>query len=726
MAEYQQEFDDYLQSSARSDHEREERYQLREALKDGHKWLVQNDYERLAAVVRAAYDALVGDYSPRGFREAAQAAGDREYHARAVRDVVQGELQTTPRNANPGGRTAETITQAFHSAVSLAMSRGLLQTQVTRRADALGYNIKVGEHLQAAEMDFGDTVSAVTRELGALKSFYTGGTAGGKSSGAARQFEDYYRGSVERGEDVKCIDPAGLSAENIAAYDLPQMQDDLRRIRDDQELPEDWREIDGYTPQAEYLVPLTPDLDDYPLPYDTVEQEWVCRPFTIPASALSEELLVAVLQARVSPKEENIIRETYQTVKREIDDFALADLAEEIKGRDDLSESNKKSAYRVLRNLQDKGFIRTQADEHCLDWERLFRSTDVITAFNQTVLRDDLGRLLVIAYLLEEIWAKRIRANDDYPRLAIWLRELWEIVPHDRRKRDRPKPEQAVIDRIRNVLTAIMRKLRDINTYLLADTQEPMDCHKSIRERFNRYIIYSGTTTGTLKEMFEWAGVDGHKSMQRTMMNRAGHAGIINGCEPAVSSSDLYGISPVHLTPPSWNHHDKDEGTNAWDKRVQYTREVDCLDREKLDIVDWDTGIPAELQIDAVETEDTPDVDMTPVVAFADQCLEYNEFEQIPCADVRGGFNAFLQANGRDPWQFNEDHGKVVKFGTKIDEAVERVFGEEIDTAQKTIEGEVTNTYKHVEWSPKGREHLDASRQLSVSSASAPIQGGEG
>jgi len=720
-----QEYGEYLRESRSRERQSARDSAVRDAVKRGHQAVVEGQYDEVADITMRLANALLPTVTVGVLRDCAREAdADSPFDARAVLNVHHGNVNVTQACREPNGPAADTIEAAFESITTLATTRGLIEQSVTRRGNAKGFAVKLGEHLQNAEMDFGDEVEAVTTELGALKSFFTGGTSGGKSSGASRQFEDYYRESLsEYGRDIKCIDPAGLSAENIAAYDLPQAQNDLRHVRDNQDLPEDYTAIDDYDPDAEFYVPFTSGLDDFPVPHDVETGQPVVKRFTVPASHMSEELLVAVVQARVSPKEESIIREAYQTVSREHDDWPLAKLADEIRGRDELSEGNKKSAIRVLTNLQSTGYIRTADDEHCLDWEELFNSTDIITAFNQTPCTSGLHRLIIIAYLLEQIWERRIRSNTDQPHMAMWLRELWELVPNQYMRRARPVTEQAVLKRISNVLSKVMRKLRDINVLLVADTQEPNDVEKNIRRRFNRYVLFGGTNDDTLKDIFSWAGQSNWKSCKHSLINRPGHAAVIKGCAPAIKRGNWWGMGPVHLVPPSWNHHDKDKGPSGWSKREDISQAFDETRDEELQLVHWDTSLPEDLKIDGADTkgDDGPDVAMSPVAAFVDECLVYDPDEWVHKEDIRQAFNEFLLSNNRDPWAFDAEGGSSdwrKKFGNRINDAVKRVWGEEINGKKRMG----SHAYTRVKFSPKGEQFFKDSQAMEPESAASTIR----
>lgn len=527
--------------------------------------------------------------------------------ATSLRNPITSETSTTDS-------ARRVIDRALDTAESITAHHELTRDGMVSEADAMGFATKLGVHEQDPEMDFGDPVSAVSSDFGALKSLYGGGTSGGKSVGAARQMEDYYRSGVDGGRKYKCIDLAGLSSENIDAYDVPQQQKGLRHARKAHDLPPSFEEIDGYEPQAEIFVPLARGIDEWEFPYDTEADDWVPTPFTIPASDLSEGLLVSIINERVSDGVEQTIRSAFRAL-RNVDDWSLVDLRDEIAGRDELSDSNKKQAVRVVEDLQEMGFIRTHEHEHCLDWERIFRDHETITVFNQMVCESDLAKFVLVAYLLDQVWERRILPNS-YPNLALWLRELWEYAPHQGIRRRRDDAVQAVQEWIIHRVTSIQRKPRDINTHVVADTQDPTDIERSVRTLFNRYAVFSGTSAGTLNDIFDWAGQKGAGVLQGTLQSEPGVAGLVGAVGPAVGDSNLWGISPVKLTPPSWHHHDKDDGSGGWERRVE------IMDVEELRECDWDASVPEALQVtqydpDAEDGGDEDD-DVDPDQAMAE------------------------------------------------------------------------------------------------------------
>jgi len=581
--------------AVRTERQRQRRYQRRDRLQNaierGNELLAEGDYDTLAGLLADVVLPLLDELDERQpwseyHREFTQDDSEwywaslkrfldepQRFQEAVARDDAGGVGGLTARSRGEqlsSDRARRVIRETLESLESVTAYHDVTTGEVVRRADTTGFSQKIGEHHQRWDMDFGNEIEGITRRLGALKHIYTGGTGGGKSVGASAQMEDYYRASIGDGRDFKCIDLAGLSSENIAAYDIPQQDSGLRRAREEHGLAGGWDEIDDYEPRVEYFVPLSPDLEDFNLPYDTESGEFIPGPFTIPASDLSEGLLVAVISARVSSSEERTIRKAYREVDNRVDDWSLGDLKRAIKGRQELSDKDREAAVSIVSTLQHEGFIRTAADEHTVDWDGLFRSTDTISVFNHVAVEEAMSKLLIVASLLEQIYKRRIRtAGQGYPDLVTWLRELWELAPHREHRRKSEDIEQNLQEHIISVLTKMQRKPRDISQHLIADTQDYKDIEKAVRTRFNRYCLFGGTDE-EIKEVFSASGQNGWKGFKGTLSGEPGYCGIIGGCEPAISSPRKYGASPVHLTPPSWHHYDKNQPASGWIRRVEY------------------------------------------------------------------------------------------------------------------------------------------------------------
>jgi hypothetical protein len=590
-------------------------------------------------------------------------------------DNADGGLLLADEMGSIGPETldaAQTIKRAFLSCVAIAESEDFVKDELTNRVDAMGWATKLGEHLQDEEMDLGDPVKAVSDQADYLKSLHCGPTGFGKSTGAEREAEDYLQMSFQEGRDCKVIDMIGFRQGESWLPDVPQQQEALREALEEQDLPPDFTEADDMgRPEAEILVPLTDEVPNQPFPFRVDDEVFVAKPFTVPASKIRKPVLVSLIMSRLSEGEENTIREAYDAVDKAKSDWSLADLADEIRHRDELSDKHRTKAINVLRSLQNEGFIRTKQDDRTLDWNELFHDTTTRTIFSQARC-SELAGLITFAYQADAIFQTR-KSMHKPPDCALLFRELWEVVPHKRR-RSFDSRQAAVQEAIGQIMMRLMRQNRHVRCHIIADTQEPNDLLKSIREMFNRYVVY-GANRDTIKDIFSWTQNDRWKAFWATMTSSAGEAGIVGQVQPAIDNRNIEFLSPVSMAPPMHHHFDvKTDGT-GWHARVQYSQELDCMADEELrrpievggDL--WDTSRPDELEVETYSetVEDNgPNPEIQPLQAFESECITQASGVTTIKRRVYDAFNGYVTEHGHEPWDF-DDRGTSSRFGQKLD-----------------------------------------------------------
>lgn len=669
------------------------------------------DYETVAAACVSELAPLLADYSGRSpTRYGSEVADGSTYDEDALTQLLQSDpewLDYTDESI------CATVEQAFKSLGAVARAEEIISDELRNRVDVEGWTLKIGEHLQDWEMDLDAPVGGIATETEALKTLHCGGTGAGKSTALETEAEDFYQQTHAEGRDIKLIDLVDLDKGENWFCDIPQQQPALRRIREEEmERAPDFAVSDEHgTPEIDIRLPLTEDLVDEELPYDTDAEEFVVEPFVIPASKIPKRILIPCILARVSEDQERTIRKAYDDVDRTTEDWSLADLADDIRERDELSAKHKADAVGVLRSLQDLGFIRTADHPKTLEWRDIFQDTEAITIFSQAKLDTELGKFVLIAYLVDEILDQR-KDLFGLPDAVLLMRELWEVTP----QRGRLSPDEraaAAQEALANRMGKVMRKLRHFDLHLIADTQEPGDLHKQVRELFNRYVVFNGNRD-TLDDIFSWTSNDRKRSFWSTLNMKKGQAGIIGKVQPAVEQRDIEFISPVAYAPPSHHHYDKARDTNGWRTRTKYLTppeecpecESDELERQDTDVdvacldcgetfhdasmgrseelrrpsdecVTWYAALSDELDVEEETKPDGPDPQMRPVAAFASECLEVvEESEYEFTSEVRQAFNDYLESNGRDPWDFTKQ-SKMVQFGDRLkdyypDDAYER------------------------------------------------------
>jgi hypothetical protein len=509
------------------------------------------------------------------------------------------------------GQARQVLEGALSTTARIAEREGIIKGQYTKTAAAKGLSGRtIGRVYKDPQMPFEDEVE-VTVEAGTIKSFFCGGTNTGKSTAAEGQFQDYYwRNFIDGKKPTKCIDPFDFSvAENIF-YDVEQSDDDLRDALDEMDLPKDFSDTD-LDPSLEVFVPLTRNLSDLELPYDTESDDddaFVPRPFVIPASEISQDLFVSVLTARVSNSEADTLSEVYEAVDRERSDWRLEHLAQEVAQRDELSDKHQRKAIRVIQSLQDYGFIRQSPSEYELDWDRIFRDTETVTAFNQLLCGNKRQQLFVLAWILEQMWDARTQIAR-YPQMAMMLRELWAYAPQNRREED-DAICAALQERIVSLLTRYLRQNRDVRTHVIADTQNLRDINIGVRTEFNRYCLFQGKRW-MAEKIFEWTGNDKVDSFVKRITPDVGECGITGVIGPAFEHSRIEYVAPVALAPPLHHHHDKDDG-NGFLVRPELVDDEELRRPADVEGVEWPADLPSELQIpppDELLTDDEGDED---------------------------------------------------------------------------------------------------------------------
>jgi len=317
----------------------------------------------------------------------------------------------------------------------------------------------------------------------------------------------------------------------------------------------------------------------------------------IPAAEISQDLFVAVLTARVSNTEQDTLREVYEAVDRERSEWSLKHLAEEVASRDELSDTHQRKAIRVIRSLQDMGFIRQANSDYELDWDRIFNATDLVTSINQLVCRNDRERLFVLAWILEQMWERRNRTVH-YPQMAMMLRELWAYVPQRNLEHD-DDIAAALQGRIIYLLTRFLRQNRDVRTHVVGDTQNVADVNRGVREEFNRFCLFEASFSPAEK-FFEWTGNQRVESFVGSITTDVGECGIVGMIGPAFEHTHVEYLAPVAMAPPSHHHHDKDDG-NGFLVRCDLVEAEEPRAPATDDDCTWPIDVPEDLQIPTPE-----------------------------------------------------------------------------------------------------------------------------
>jgi len=712
---------DHAASSAVDNRERRLRDELREHIKRAGSLLSQDDPQAYYSVAVAIHNELyptLCEYTGGTiweFEAALDDGADFDFDALAAfaqdGEAWEEERQRLARAfGTPGVPSASEqrrVERALKAISAVAANEGVVLEEYAARVDAVGFSTKLGENYQDREMDIGDPVRLVSERSGALKSLYTGGTGNGKSVALEREAEDYYCRNFEDGRDFKIIDPAGLRDGENWFYDVPLQDGSLQHAREELELPKHFLEADREH-EIEILVPLTEDLTQQELPFDVDADAFTVQPFTIPASDIRKSLLVSILTAKLTPEQESVIRDAYSEVNDRQTDWAILDLVEEIRSRDELKASKKKPPIRTLRQLQNQGFVRTGDCDYAIDWADIFKSTDRYTVFSQSFLEDSIAELIVFGYLAHTIVKKR-QSLYDIPECVVLMRELWKVAPHQRRQEFDERAAQ-LQEAIGHMLSRLFRDNRHSGVHVLADTQQPSDLLKPVREMFNRYVVFQ-TNQNITQDIFDWTSNDKWRSFYETLTPKPGEASIVGMVEPAVENRRIQFVGPVKYAPAS-HHHKLDKGVdaNGWRARMKYfspaetcpecgsdaiergetAHLVTCPDcgeifeglsggrteelRRPADVgVDWPFELPTSLLISQQsDGRDRADPAISPVAAFAERCLQFEPGAGIPRTLVKQAFNEWVvnhdDIDRDEGWDFGE-RSVEQRFGRRLNKA---------------------------------------------------------
>lgn len=615
-----------------------------------------------------------------------------------LRDVVEGSIPKPGLYNTPKEIARERIRNAFRSLEAIAEAEDLVESEYTNAVEAHGYSTQVATLMKVPDFITDDEMRIVadpdSKEY--MKTIFVGKTTSGKSASLDGEVEDRYNAGR------KIIDIVDTDELENGFYDIPQNEDALIKARKKAGVPpsfEDSSELKN--PEMEILVPLTHGIEGEKMPFNTSEDEFTVTPFTIPASSLSKRLLVAFLSADASPQQETALRQAYDDVNRDFDDWCLRDMAERVAERDDLDERFRKRVIKLLEQLQESGFIRTQKCEYALDWERIFRDNDTITSFSVSKMQERADKLMVLGYITDCLYQKR-KKYSGLPDCVGVFRELHEIAPHSHESSS-DESEKAAQEAIVNSLSYIMRKNGHENLEIIADTQDINDLKKGVRKRFSRSVVFLSPAE-VYEEVFEQ--VAGSKKIRNKISSYptgVGEGVVVGHTEMMERHGKMF-QTPVQYHGASFAHCDRDAEMydDGWEGRAE------LIDEEELREHDWDTEVPDELEIRHAliqETDEDEDVDLSKmdndVVQFMRECTEFAEDEYELKSEVRKAYARYADKHGLeeiDP----SDRGDMNLFGGSVSKFCE-LRDEELETTQR--ENKQT-AYAGLSFTQKGRKLL--------------------
>lgn len=601
-----------------------------------------------------------------------------------------------------------TIRKAFESLVEIAEHEAIIKDELVNRVDAVILDTKIGEHIQGYEQDFGDgPTQAFSFQKGSLKTLFVGGTGSGKSTGAEQEAWSFYSKNFTPGRDYKLIDFTYSENGENWMYDLPQKQENLRRIREEMGADPDFGDE---TPQIEILAPLTPGLADEKLPYNTDSEEFVVKPYTAPASEISESLLVGLVENLLTHQQESTLRAAYQDVSKR-SNWTLGDLKDEVLGRENLEAGVKEQTSRAIERLQNAGFIRDEDCEYRLDWGEILNDNTTITVFSISHVQDELARIMALAHAIVSLREFKLGRDHLYPQTVLMIRELFELTPHSKRESDDAIAAQ-LQKKMGSQTGKLMRRARHDGYHLICDTQKMGDLTKSVRELFNRYVVFD-ETKDTIKDIFSYTSNEKYNSFYRTITARRGEAGIVGEVGPAISSKQIEFISPVRYMPPPFHHYD-DDGPPGWIVRTQINDAEELKRPSEVKDVNWDDAPVEQVKDPEPQEEKEYDPRVNPMLSFVQQAVKTGG-EYTLKSDLQKAYNELRREAGREPLDFSTRSAQT-KFG-KFKDACESLY--EYRPENKEREGGYA--YASVQFTNRGAELLEAAQDREAMNDGSPI-----
>lgn len=516
--------------------------------------------------------------------------------------------------------SSDVLLAAARSIYALLAASGIVDTQATSAVAATEYRHQVAERYYSALSAGSSEVSMIDPDDDLKATLFAGGQGSGKSTALETVVED----RVAHGHKV--IDLLDfLKAENCM-YDVPPRDIDLQKVRAGMGLDVGFQQWDP--PTVRVLAPLTDELEDLEVPYDTDADEHVVQPFCIPASDLTYRQLVMVLP-HTTRTQENYLKSAHQMLSKRGTDWTLADVARTVREETNAGDAVADRIERSLETAQQKSFIRDcEVEENLLlDWESLMQDTDTVHAFTAATLSETSDRLLIASYLLDQLFESRrqLLAKQElweYPPLTTVMRELHKVVPRSKSEQD---AESTIEGYMIDTMADLIALVRHANMEIVADTQKfKQQLDDDISGLFHRIFAFGGQKPD-IKKIFK-TRIDDSRPAEKVSQYDTGEAALVSG--------EGYRM-PLQFAPPRCHHLDARTDGHGFGMRTRHP----CTPDEAVD-APWDTSIPPRLRFD--------DVDSGPVAEFWYECVrEDRNADMIPKDEVAQAYQDWAEEHGR-------------------------------------------------------------------------------
>lgn len=613
---------------------------IQEALAEGDRQRVRT---LLIEYVLPAFQAGAFEY-PRIGREARESG--RTWNIGAVRRLLAcddtRDLRSVPDHV------VETGFESIYTALSLD---GRVDGEATTTVPAYEYRHQVGERYYRP-LSAGSDELEMANEGDWEATLLTGGQGSGKTASRFTLNED----RIAKGHKV--VDLVDMFKAENAMYDIESRNQTLDRIRREAGVGVGF--AGSYDPpEMEVLLPLTHELAESELPYDTDRDAFTAKPFVIPASDLTYRQLVMLLP-HTTQTQENYLRSAHQILTEQDRDWTLRDVAETVRKHTNASESVADRIERALETAQSNSFIRDEESDYCLNWDDIMDDAGTVTSFSVYMLREKSDKLAITSWLLDSLYQARLdllrqHAVETYPPLTVNIGEAHKVAPRQKAEQD---AEATIEGDMIDTFSELIALMRHVNMEIIADTQKfKQQLSSSVSSLFHRVFAFAGQKPD-IKKVF------------RTRVDDTDPAETVATFDPgkcALVSGDGYSM-PIQMLPPRMHHLDATHDGDGLGARARY------LDHEELRPAPWDSAVPPRLRFN--------DMERGPVAEFVHQHVEKtgSNDDYIIKQDFTDAYNAWATAN-----DYTESAHtavcKLIQRKTNIDDAYKRI-GE--DSKQKS------------------------------------------
>ncbi len=539
-------------------------------------------------------------------------------------------------------RQTQRLIDAFESAVSIAAVDGLIDSTLVSEVPAWEYEHQVGvrHYSPTSAADKEPQLIDPDPDAELKATLVTGGQGSGKSTFVETLVED----RIARGHVV--VDLLDFVKSENAMYDIEQRQTVLNDIREDMGL--DLGFEDHNPPSVEVYAPLTDGLATSKVPFNTETEEYVLKPFTIPASELTYRQLVMLLP-HSTRTQENYLKSAHQKLSQTGEDWTLRDIARVVRNETNAGETVADRIERALQTAQETGYIRDQDDDHTLNWSEVASDPSTIASFTIHMVRESADQKVIASYLLDSLYEYRKgliqqRKLQESDTLTVVMRELHKIVPRSKSEQDSVATiESYMIDTMSDLLALT----RHVDMEIIADTQKfKQQLSSDVSGMFHRVFAFSGQKPD-VREVF------------KTRVDDTGPAETVAQFEPgecAMVSGAGY-VMPISTAPPRSHHLDTGGDGDGLSARVAF------LDHEEFVDAPWSSTVPPHLAF-----SDQPN---NPAEIFCERWLttvkdrQQHEFKQ----EITDAYNAWATANDYETMSHQAVHTTVKNYFDTIEDA---------------------------------------------------------